>query len=164
MNAHSTLILCASTIWSPITSTIKTLQNYKLYHTQHFALQMGTHLIFNICMTKQTYYHSTHNWNFVHHKSRQKSQHLTQPFHSLTKHISPRQKKLHSTTTNTQQTSKDITLAHIKQNIKLINTTKVTPFLNTRKTNRLLEAMASSINPTEASLIKAQRCILAQNK
>ena len=53
----------------------------KLYKTQHYALQLASHLTlkFNICMMKQTYYHYTHTWK----RHISDNNHSTLPTHSI---------------------------------------------------------------------------------
>ena len=65
-----------------------------------------------------------------------------------------RQLQLHCTHQNT-----NVTLVHITRDVKRIHTTTVTYL-----TNKLIQAKASSINISEASLTKVQRHTLSQNK
>lgn len=72
--------------------------------------------------------------------------------------ISTKHNTLHLTTTETLNTlisNNNVTLVHMKHNIKSIYFTKLITYLSTRKINTLIQATVPSINISEASLTEA---------
>ena len=100
-------------------------------------------------MTKQTSLETARITNQT------KSRHSTHPLHFPTKHTTARQNK--QTTFNNYKyiihikTWKNVTPAHIKQNLKSIHTTAVSG-----KINRLVQVTALLINTSQAPLTKTQ--------
>ena len=61
------------------------------------------------------------------------------------------------------KTHKNVTLAHIKQNMKRLHTTHVVITYMSTRINRVIHASTPSVNTSEASITKAQLNVVAMS-
>ena len=147
-----------------------TSTNYKQYKTQHLELQLAAQKTQTQHLHDETLIQPIKNHLQLHASQiRQKSELPSHPTHSLIQNKHPprliRQTTFHNKSNYTLEIKTDPTTVseeEINNNVKIIHTTLVQKYLDSKVPNKIINDTAPKINKTEESLPRKTRRTLAQ--